>query len=148
MSIRRELFRRDDTSEGPLLTVLERNAHLVPGDLVVVRLTLRTDRNLDFVHVQDMRAAGLEPVTSLSGYRFKGRLGFYESIRDAATDFFIDRLPEGTHVFEYPLRVNLAGKYSAGVAYAESMYAPEFRTYSAGGRIEVGPSPARARQGD
>ncbi len=83
-----------------------------------------------------MRAAGLEPINVLSSYKWKGGLGYYESTRDAATNFFFDRLPRGTHVFEYPLRVNL-GAFSNGISTIQCMYAPEFSAHSEGVRITV-----------
>jgi len=106
---------------------------------------------MDFVHLKDMRAAGLEPyippvqttpwhhgtTVPLSGYRFQDGLGFYQSTSDLATNFFFDYLPKGTWVFEYPLVVNIAGDFSTGIATIQCMYAPEFSAHSQGGRIEI-----------
>jgi uncharacterized protein YfaS (alpha-2-macroglobulin family) len=64
-------------------------------------------------------------------------LGYYESTRDASTNFFFSRLPKGTYVFEYPLRVVLAGDFSNGVTTVQSMYAPEFSSHSEGVRVKV-----------
>ena len=85
----------------------------------------------------DQRAAGLEPVESLSGYRWQGGLGYYQSIRDAAMHFFFDRVVPGTHVFEYELKVTHAGSMSNGLTTAMCMYAPEFSTHSEGVRLMV-----------
>jgi uncharacterized protein YfaS (alpha-2-macroglobulin family) len=84
-----------------------------------------------------MRASGSEPLNVLSGYRWQGGLGYYESTRDAATNFFFDRLPRGTHVFEYPLFATHEGRFSVGLATAECMYAPEFRAHSGGMGLRV-----------
>jgi hypothetical protein len=95
------------------------------------------DRDLDFVHVKDLRAAGLEPMDVLSGYRWGGGLGWYQSTRDVATHFFFDRLPKGNHVLEYRLRAFSAGDFSAAPCFLQSMYAPEFTAHSAGNRLRI-----------
>jgi len=89
------------------------------------------DRNMEFVHLKDQRGSGTEPVNVLSGYKYQDGLGYYEATRDTASHFFFDRLPEGVHVIEYALRVQLRGEYGAGVATAQCMYAPEFNSHSA-----------------
>ncbi len=58
---------------------------------------------MEFVHLKDMRAAGFEPINVLSTHKYQDGLYYYENTRDAATNFFMDRLPKGTYVFEYPL---------------------------------------------
>ncbi len=110
---------------------------LKPGDLLSVRIELRSDRWVDFVHLKDLRAAGLEPVEALSGYRYQGGLGYYQSIRDAGMHFFFDRIGPGTHVFTYDLRVAHSGEFSNGITSAQSMYAPEFGGHSEGLRITI-----------
>ena len=111
---------------------------LKPGDKITVRLELRTDRYLDHVHLKDLRAAGLEPVQAISGYEWKGGLGYYRSIRDAAMHFFFDRIAPGTYVFEYDLKVTHAGTFSNGITSVQCMYAPEFSSHSEGLVITVG----------
>ena len=109
------------------------------GDVLVVRLVLRTDRNLEYVHLKDQRAAGLEPIIQTSGYRYQNGLGYYESPRDAATSFFMSIIPRGTHVFEYRLRAAQAGDFSGGLSEVQCLYAPEFGAHSAGVRLRVVP---------
>lgn len=92
---------------------------------------------MEFIHMKDMRAAGLEPTNVLSSYKWQDGLGYYESTKDAATNFFFDYLPKGIYVFEYDLRVNNAGNMSNGITTIESMYAPEFSSHSEGVRIFV-----------
>jgi uncharacterized protein YfaS (alpha-2-macroglobulin family) len=89
------------------------------------------------VHLKDLHAAGTDAVEALSGYRWKAGLGYYQSIRDAAMHFFFDRIPPGTHVFEYDLKVTHAGTFSNGVATVQCMYAPEFNSHSEGLRLQV-----------
>jgi hypothetical protein len=107
------------------------------GDVVTVRLVLRADRDFEYVHLKDMRAAGFEPANTLSGYRFQGGLGYYESIKDASVNFFISYLRQGTYVFEYDLRVSNAGDFSNGITAFQCMYAPEFSAHSEGLRVSV-----------
>ena len=107
------------------------------GDVITVRLTLTADRDFEYVHLKDMRAAGFEPVNTLSGYRFQGGLGYYESIKDASVNFFISYLRKGTYVIEYKLRVANAGNFSNGITTLQCMYAPEFNAHSKGVRVKV-----------
>jgi len=137
LRIEKRLFREGMSSAGPVLTPLDQIDDLSTGDKITVRIIIRVDRDMEYVHLKDMRAAGFEPINVMSGYRYKGGLHYFESTRDAATHFFIGYLPKGTYVFEYPLRVNLAGDYSNGITSIQSMYAPEFASHSEGVRVTV-----------
>jgi hypothetical protein len=136
-NIRKQVLLKSATAEGTTLIPLEQARALKPGDKLTVRIELRTDRWLDFVHLKDLRAAGLEPVEALSGHRYQGGLGYYQSIRDAGMHFFFDRIGPGTHVFTYDLRVTHAGDFSNGISTVQCMYAPEFGGHSEGLRIVV-----------
>lgn len=136
-SLKKQVLLKRPTDAGPRLVELG-NAALKPGDRITIRIELRTDRYLDYVHLKDQRAAGLEPVDALSGYKWQGGLGYYQSIRDAGMHFFFDRIAPGTYVFEYELKVTHAGDMSNGLTTAMCMYAPEFSTHSEGVRIAVG----------
>ncbi|MCI1187795.1 MG2 domain-containing protein [Hymenobacter sp. DH14] len=139
LSLERQLYREVRTAGGPVLEKLTPTTPLKIGDALVVRLVLRTDRALEYVHLKDQRAAGLEPIAQTSGYRYQNGLGYYESPRDAATNFFLSEVPRGTHVFEYRLRASQAGDFSGGLSQAQCLYAPEFGTQSAGTRLRVNP---------
>jgi len=95
------------------------------------------DRDMDYVHMKDMRASAFEPVNVLSGYQYQGGLGYYESTLDASTNFFFSRLPKGTWVFEYELVVSQKGEFSNGITTIQCMYAPEFASHSEGIRVKV-----------
>jgi uncharacterized protein YfaS (alpha-2-macroglobulin family) len=138
LRLERQLFRERRTTAGPVLEPLTAAAPPRVGEALVVRLTLRTDRTLEYVHLKDQRAAGLEPISQVSGYRYQGGLGYYESPRDAATNFFISQLPKGTHVFEYRLRAAQSGDFSGGLSQIQCLYAPEFTSHSAGQRLRIG----------
>jgi hypothetical protein len=141
LNIRKRLFVKRNTDRGPVLDSLADNGTLHPGDQVVVRVELRADRDLEYVHMKDMRAACLEPVDVISGYRWQDGLGYYESTKDVSTDFFFAHLPRGTHVFEYALSVAQAGNFSNGIMSIECMYAPEFSYHSEGIRVNVEAAP-------
>lgn len=133
----KKVMLRETTDAGERLVPVAEARSLRPGDRLTVRLELRTDRWLDHVHLKDLRASGLEPVDVLSGTRWQGGLAYYQSIRDAGMHFFFDRIAPGTYVFTYDLRVTHAGEFSNGITTAMCMYAPEFATHSAGGRVTV-----------
>ncbi len=137
LQLRKKLFLKTNTATGEHISEITDNSILKVGDLVRVRIELKTDRPMEFVHMKDMRAAGLEPVNVLSKYKWQDGLGYYESTKDTATNFFFDRLPKGVYVFEYDLRVNNAGVMSNGITTIQSMYAPEFSSHSKGSKIHV-----------
>lgn len=136
--LKKQVLLNTATNAGPQLVALDKARTLKPGDKLTVRIELRTDRDLDYVYLKDLRASGLEPTETLSGYRWKGGLGWYQSTRDAATDFFFDHIRAGTYVFEYDLRVAQTGDFSNGITTAMCLYAPEFAAHSEGVRIAVG----------
>jgi hypothetical protein len=88
--------------------------------------------------MKDMRASGFEPTNVFSEYKYQDGLAYYESTRDASTNFFFSYLPKGTYVFEYPLVVSLNGDFSNGITTIQCMYAPEFSAHSEGIRVKVG----------
>jgi uncharacterized protein YfaS (alpha-2-macroglobulin family) len=134
----KQLFKEVNGDKGKVMSPITDKTPLSPGDKIKVRIELRVDRDMEYVHMKDMRAAGFEPTNVLSGYKYQGGLGYYESTRDAATNFFISYLPKGTYVFEYPLVVNHKGDFSNGVTTIQCMYAPEFTSHSEGIRVRVG----------
>ncbi|MCB0436965.1 MAG: hypothetical protein KDD08_13005, partial [Mangrovimonas sp.] len=137
LKLKKKLFLKINTDKGEQLSEITENTSLKVGDLVKIRIELRSDRDMEFVHMKDMRAAGLEPINVLSQYKWQDGLGYYESTKDAATHFFFDSLPKGVYVFEYDLRVNNAGNMSNGITTIQCMYAPEFTSHSEGARIKV-----------
>jgi hypothetical protein len=137
LKLTRRLFLQTNTASGPVITPITESSRLKPGDKIKVRIELRADRDMEYVHLKDMRAAGFEPLNVFSGYRYQDGLGYYESTRDAATNFFISYLPKGTYVFEYPVVVSHYGDFSNGISSIQCMYAPEFTSHSAGIRVSV-----------
>ncbi len=137
LQLKKKLFLRQYTKTGEEITEISDSTRLAVGDLVRVRIELRADRPMEFVHMKDMRASGLEPINVLSQYKWQDGLGYYESTKDASTNFFFDYLPKGVFVFEYDLRVNNSGNFSNGITTIQSMYAPEFSSHSEGFRVNI-----------
>ena len=113
------------------------NTQLKIGDLVSVRLVVRAEADMEFIHLKDMRASGFEPTNVISSYKNQNGTYYYESTRDAATHFFFDDLKKGTNVLEYTVRANNAGSFSNGITTIESMYAPEFSGHTEGIRVDI-----------
>lgn len=128
LKLEKKLFRKVNTKKGPELQEVKDSVEV--GDEVVVRVVLKSDRDLEYVHMKDHRGSGTEPVNVLSSYKFQDGLAYYESTKDTASHFFIDYLPKGTYVFEYSVRVQLRGEYQTGFADIQCMYAPEFNSHS------------------
>ncbi|MDO1513565.1 alpha-2-macroglobulin family protein [Maribacter confluentis] len=137
LALKKKIFLKKNTPTGEVISEVKDDTLLKVGDLVRIRIELSSDRPMEFVHMKDMRAAGFEPVNVLSSYKWQDGLGYYESTKDASTNFFFDYLPKGNFVFEYDVRVNNAGNFSNGITTIESMYAPEFKSHSEGIRVQV-----------
>ncbi len=135
LQLNKKLFIVQNTDRGPVLEPLENNT-VHTGDKIRVRIELRCDRNLEYVHMRDMRAACMEPVNVLSEYKWQGGLGYYETTKDASTDFFFSWLSKGVYVFEYDLFVNAAGTCNNGITTIQCMYAPEFTSHSEGIKLQ------------
>ncbi|MBL7697339.1 MAG: alpha-2-macroglobulin [Chitinophagaceae bacterium] len=137
LKIDKKLFVQKNTDRGPVIEALDNKNTLHVGDRVKVRIEIRTDRDLEYVHLKDMRASAFEPVNVLSEYKWGAGLGYYESTKDASNNYFFGRLPKGTHVFEYDLFVTHTGSFNNGVATIQCMYAPEFSSHSEGIKVNV-----------
>ncbi|KQC06449.1 MAG: hypothetical protein APR54_01685 [Candidatus Cloacimonas sp. SDB] len=137
LKLDKKLFVERFSDAGKVLEMVDEDVDLKVGNRIIVRIELRVDRDMEFVHMKDMRASCLEPENVISRFKWQGGLGYYESTRDASTNFFFDYLPKGTYVFEYPLRVTHIGDFSNGITSIQSMYAPEFTSHSEGIRINI-----------
>ena len=138
LKLEKKLFIERNTENGPVIEPVTENTKIKLGDKIKVRIELRVDRDMEYVHMKDMRASGFEPVNVISNYKYQGGLGYYESTRDASTNFFISYLNKGTYVFEYALKATMKGDFSNGVTTIQCMYAPEFTSHSEGIRVNIG----------
>jgi len=115
LKLDKKLFLEQPSASGTVIVPLKKKAKLNIGDKVIVRIVLKVDRRMEYVHMKDMRASGFEPLNVFSRYKYQDGLGYYETTKDAATNFFMSALPKGTYVFEYPLRVTHQGDFSNGI---------------------------------
>ena len=129
LSVSRQLYKGDEA--------LNESVPLKVGDRITVRLTVKADRDMDFVQIKDDRAACMEPLQAVSGFRWGNGLGYYQATKDASTQFFIDQMRKGTYVIEYQVYVNRTGEYQTGIATVQSAYAPEFGGHTGGYRVMV-----------
>ena len=137
LQLTKHLFKETNGDKGPVLTAINDADEIKAGDKIKVRILLKVDRDMEYVHLKDMRAACMEPANVLSGYKYQDGLGYYESTKDASTNFFFSRLTRGTYVFEYPMFVTHSGNFSNGISTIQCMYAPEFTAHSEGIRVAV-----------
>lgn len=137
LSIRKALYKVEVGERGEVLVPITEQTPLKVGDKVRVRTEIRTDRDMEYVHLKDMRASAFEPTNVISQYKRQDGLYYYEATKDASTNFFIDYLPKGTYVFEYTLMATQAGCFSNGITTIQCMYAPEFSAHSAGVKVNV-----------
>jgi hypothetical protein len=139
LAIDKQLFVKRQTKAGPELVPAaeDGSTRVEVGDELVVRLVVTSDRDYEFLELSDHRPSLTEPLDVLSGWRWADGAGWYLAIRDASTQMFFERLPRGTHVFEYSLRAAHRGTASSGFASIRSRYAPEFSAHSGSVGLDV-----------
>ena len=137
ISVTKELYKKVKTVNGEELQKISPETPLKVGDKVTVRMILNTDRAMEFIHIKDMRAAGFEPLDVLSGYQWKNNLGYYQSTKDASTNFYIQYMPKGKYVFEYDVVANASGKFSNGITTMQNYYAPQMNAHTKGSNVTI-----------
>lgn len=137
ISINKKIFIEKNSAKGKILDLIKDGDELKIGDKLIVKLEINADRYMEYLHVKDMHAATMEPSNVISGYKWGNRIGYYETTKDASTNYFINYLPKGDYVFDYPIYITHTGIFSAGIASIQCMYAPEFTSHSEGIKIRV-----------
>ncbi|MDR0732599.1 MAG: hypothetical protein LBF08_00855 [Dysgonamonadaceae bacterium] len=137
LSVEKSLFTEKTSGMEKTLSPVTEAAPLQVGDKAVVRLTVRADRDFEYVLLKDMRASCFEPINQLSGVHWAQGAVYYLSPKDASMNYYFYRLPKGTYIFEYPLYVTGKGNYSNGITTIQCLYAPEFVSHTSGGRAAV-----------
>ncbi|MDR1203378.1 MAG: alpha-2-macroglobulin [Tannerellaceae bacterium] len=130
LNVEKKLFIETNNGVQRQITPLTPGQPLHIGDKVVVRLTIRTDREMEYVSLKDTRPGCFEPASQISGYLFMDGLLYYHAPKDASENFYFDRLPTGTYVLEYSAFVSRTGIYSEGIATIQCQYAPEFVSHT------------------
>lgn len=137
LNVDKKLFVEQSSINGKSLVEVSESTALKVGDKVIIRLTIRSDRDMEFVQLKDMRASCFEPAETLSGIKWRESTYYYQSTKDASTNFFFDLLPKGTYVFEYPVFVNRVGDYSNGITTIQCLYAPEYISHTSGTKVVI-----------
>jgi uncharacterized protein YfaS (alpha-2-macroglobulin family) len=106
------------------------------GDLVEIELVLESKNDYEYLVIEDLKAAGCEPVEVRSGYG-GNPLGAYLELRDDRAAFFLRELPRGRHSLSYRLRAEIPGRFSALPARASAMYAPELKANSDEAKLRI-----------
>ena len=136
LSVEKKYYKKTKGAKGTRLAAI--GEALEPGDELVARIEIKSDRSYEFVHLSDGRPACAEPEDVLSSYRWRDGVGYYQSTKDTATHYYIDRLNKGVFVLETSYRVQQKGVFSGGIATIQCMYAPEFTAHSSAESIRVG----------
>ncbi|WP_462281254.1 alpha-2-macroglobulin family protein [Salinivirga cyanobacteriivorans] len=137
MSVNRKIYKIVETTKGSKLEAISNETNLKPGDRLRIKITVSSNRELDYVWIKSPHAACMEPLDQMSGYTWDGGLSYYGESHDNGRRFFIDRLNNGTYVLSYDVFVVRAGKFSAGPVEIQSAYAPEFGAHTGGYRVIV-----------
>lgn len=120
-----------------IIPVTSPDAPLRKGDKVRVTLTVKCDRDLQYIEIADERGACLEPADQLSAYTVSDGVRLYREVTDTSTNLYIDFLPKGVHTISYECWIDREGTYTAGIATARSLYTPLVTAHSAGEIITV-----------
>lgn len=137
LNIERQISLEKNSANGQELIPIAEGTKLKVGDKVQIRLVIKVNENMDYVHLKDVRASCMEPLQTLSGYNNQSGAGYYFTVTDAAVHYYFPHLNKGTYIFTYPVFITHAGNYTGGLSTIECMYAPQFRAHSEGMRIEV-----------
>jgi len=135
LKIQRNYFRQKPLETGMELLPLGKS--IPKGERITVRMTIENDRDLEFVHLKDMRSPAFEPIEQISAPKFQDGLSYYLSFKDTSTDFYFDWLPKGSYVLEYEVSVSQSGTFSTGIAKIQSHYAPEFSAQTEGKMLKI-----------
>ncbi|MDD6357379.1 MAG: alpha-2-macroglobulin family protein [Bacteroidales bacterium] len=137
LNISKKLFIEKADENGVHLEEVTNKRQLAIGEKAVVRITVKVDKDMDFVCINDGFASCFEPKMKLSGYHYSNGTGYYQAYKDNAVQYFFDTLRKGTYVFEYTLFVSRAGVYSNGIGEIQCMYSPSFSNHTQAGKITV-----------
>lgn len=136
INVSREYFLIKKQEDEVQLRPVKDLSEVSVGDEIKVRLTITTDSAFEYVHLQDPKPAGFESDELLSGWSWTTVRSYREN-RDAATNFFINWLPNGTLTLDYILRPTVPGQFHALPAQVQSMYAPQFGAHSASETLNI-----------
>ena len=134
LNISREVMIRDERGSW---SQIQKGQSVPAGDVIRIRLTIKSDRELSYIEIKDNLGTGFMPVRILSGYQYRAGLSYYQSREPESLVCYVSQLPKGVNSIEYQAVVEQAGRYFGGYATATSLYAPEFRAWSDSFRIHA-----------
>ncbi len=137
LSLKKTFYKETIVDGEQHLQEVKTRDSLSVGDKLIVRIIVKSDRDMQYVHLKDLRPSNTEPDDAISGYQYKNNLGYYLSIKDVSSNFFFNNISKGSHILEYSMHVTHAGSFASGLASIQCMYAPEMNGHSEGTIIEV-----------
>lgn len=137
LSISTKLYVEVQTDNGKEWKEVADGDILHIGDKVRQRLTITSDRDMDFVAIRAQHPACFESKRTISGYQNLGGRGGYLSLHDSMSDVFFDRYVKGSSTIDLEYYVARTGNYSMGIATIQCSYAPQFSAHSQGIRVTV-----------
>ena len=137
LSLTKQIFVERIIENKKTLVLINDNDEIQLGQKLVVQLKIQSDRDMEYIHIKDLRATAMEPLNVLSGYKWENRLSYYESTKDVSSDFYISNLPKGNYILSYEMNATQIGIFSVGIASMQSIYAPEFSSHSNGIKIRI-----------
>jgi alpha-2-macroglobulin len=117
------------------------------GVRVRVDLEVKANKAVEFLLVEDLKAAGFEAVAQQSGPEICEFKCSHVELRSDRVAFFLSQIPVGVTKLSYELRAEAPGRFHALPARVEAMYAPELRATSDEMRLEVRDAPDPAKEG-
>ncbi len=117
-----------------------RETALRVGDRLRIKIDIAVDRTLEFVELVDGRASCMEPLSTLSGWRWEygAGLSYYLSVGNNDMRFYIDRVTKGKYSVWYDVYVTAPGVYGTGLTTWQCLYAPEFRAVAPAEEMKIG----------
>jgi uncharacterized protein YfaS (alpha-2-macroglobulin family) len=137
LNLQRTLFVEKTHDGNKVLVPITESTPIQIGDKVVSRIVINSDRAMDYVCLKEQRGACFLPTGQLSELIYRDGIYYYQTANESSTEFFIDRLPEGTFVLEYSMFATRQGTYTVGVSTIQCLYAPEFVSHSDGITVTV-----------
>lgn len=128
VTVTRRLLKVDGTALSPL--------EVRAGDLLQVQLLVDAPRALEYVLLEDPRAAGVEPVPEEREAETWQRYTRRED-RDERTVFFFTDLEKGQTTVSYSVRAETPGTFTVLPARVELMYRPEVWGLSEPAALEI-----------
>ncbi|MES2773635.1 MAG: MG2 domain-containing protein [Bacteroidota bacterium] len=113
------------------------NTVLKIADKLQTTITITAPRQLNYVFIDEKRAAALEPADASSGYEYTRGFSYYRSVRDVGFQFFATSIPSGISSISYQTVVAKEGVFSNGTTALSCMYQPGVRAYCGGMMLKV-----------